>query len=269
MYQNPYDILGVKPGDDDSTIKNAYRKLAKKHHPDTGGDVKKFQQISEAYKNIKEGTPYGQQSNQGGFDFHFEGNDMADIFKNFETVFGEAFSGAGFHPDRKYRQNNRKGKDIGLDLELTIYEMYSGTEKYVQLNGKTLVVKVPPGIKNGSKIRYAGHGLPPSQIGTPGDLILTVKLMANNKYSIDGDKLFANHEISVCDAIIGGESEYKHIDGRTLKLKIKEGTQQGQVQRVSGYGMNGGDLFIKLFIKIPQILTKEQRSAIMKWKNTK
>lgn len=268
MYQNPYDILGVKPGDDKQKIKNAYRKLAKEYHPDTGGDVKKFQQINEAYDIIKSGKPYGQE-NSRDFSFHFEGNDISDIFKNFESMFGDSFSGAGFHPDRKYRQTNRKGKDIGLDLDLTVFEMYSGTEKYVQINGKTLVVKVPPGIRNGSKIRYAGHGLPPSQIGTPGDLILTVKLMPNNKYTVEGDKLFANHEISVWDAIIGGDSEYKHIDGKILKLNIKQGTQQGQVQRVPGYGMNNGDLYIKLFIKIPELLTKEQRSAIIKWKKNK
>ena len=111
--------------------------------------------------------------------------------------------------------------------------------------------------------------MPPSQIGTPGDLILTVKLMPNNKYTVEGDKLFANHEISVWDAIIGGDSEYKHIDGKILKLNIKQGTQQGQVQRVPGYGMNNGDLYIKLFIKIPELLTKEQRSAIIKWKKNK
>jgi curved DNA-binding protein len=268
MYQDPYQVLGVSPSDDEATIKKAYKKLAMKHHPDReGGSEAKMKELTEAYNRIKTGDVH--KPNQGGFDFHFEGNDMADIFETFEKAFGGAFSGAGFHPDRKYRQTNRKGKDIGLDLPLTIFEMYTGTEKYVQINGNTLVVKVPPGIKNNAKIKYAGHGLPPNQIGTPGDLILTVKLQPNNKYSIDGDKLYANHEINVWDAIVGGDSEYNHIDGRTLKLNIKEGTQQGQVMRVPGYGMNGGDLYIKLFIKIPENLTKEQRSAIMKWKNKK
>ena len=84
MYQNPYDILGVKPGDDEQKIKNAYRKLAKEHHPDTGGDVKKFQQVNEAYEHIKSGKPYGQE-NSRDFSFHFEGNDISDIFKNFKT----------------------------------------------------------------------------------------------------------------------------------------------------------------------------------------
>ena len=274
MSQDPYKVLGVSPGDDEKTIKSAYKKLALKHHPDRpGGSEAEMKKITEAYNRIKSGDTgaggfYGDQSfwSSSGM----SQDDLADIFSNFGDIFSRTFGQgpgtAGHHPDRKYRNTNRKGKDISLDLPITFRQMWFGSEHFVQLNGNTLSVKTPAGIRDGAKIRYAGHGLPPSQLGTPGDLIITVKVQKDNKYSIDGKTIIANQEISVWDAIVGSDIEYEHIDDRKLKISITPGTQNGQMFRIPGYGVNGGDLMIKIHIKIPEILTKEQRSAIIKWK---
>ena len=147
--------------------------------------------------------------------------------------------------------------------------MWFGSEHLLQVNGKTLSVKTPPFVRPGTKIRYTGHGLPPSQMGTPGDLIITVVIQRDNKYSIEGNTVIVEHEISVWDAMTGGETEYTHIDDRVVNIKIKEGTQHLQLQRIPGYGLNGGDLLIRLHIKIPESLTSEQKRAIIKWKKTK
>ena len=106
-------------------------------------------------------------------------------------------------------------------------------------------------------------------MGTPGDLIITILIQRDNKYSIEGGNLVAEHEISVWDAIVGGTTEYQHIDDRVLKISIKEGTPHQSVQRIPGYGLNGNDLFVRLHINIPKNLTDEQKNAIIKWKNNK
>jgi DnaJ-class molecular chaperone len=278
MNQDPYQVLGVSPSDDEATIKKAYKKLAMKHHPDReGGSEAKMKEITEAYNRIKKGDIHGPQGFYGDQGFYSSSgmsqDDLADLFGSFGDIFSQHFGQgpgtAGHHPDRKYRNTNRKGRDISLDLPLSFKEMWFGSEQIVRLNGNTLSIKTPAGIRDGAKIRYAGHGLPPSQLGTPGDLIITVKVQKDNKYNIDGNKIIANQEVSVWDAMLGDDIEYTHIDDRILKVSISPGTQNGQMFRIPGYGINGGDLMIKIHIKIPDNLTKEQKSAIVKWKNKK
>ncbi len=275
MNQDPYTVLGVSPDADEKTVKKAYKKLAMKHHPDReGGSETKMKEISEAYSRIIKGDTGQNPFGDGNFTWSSTGgmsqDDLHDIlsgFGNIGEMFGRGF--AGPHPDIKYRETHRKGRDIAMNLPITFHQMWHGHEHFVQVNGKTLSVKTPPFISNGTKIRYAEHGLPPSQMGTPGDLIITILIQRDNKYSIEGGKFVAEHEISVWEAIIGGTTEYTHIDGKVLKISIKEGTQHHTVQRIPGYGLDGGDLFVRLHINIPKNLTDEQKRAIIKWKNDK
>jgi curved DNA-binding protein len=273
MNQDPYTILGVSPDADEKTVKKAYKKLAMKHHPDReGGSEAKMKEISEAYTRITKGDTGQNQFSNNGFTWSSNGmsqEDLHDIlsgFGNFGDIFGQR---SGPHPDIKYRETNRKGRDIAMNLPVTFYQMWHGHEHFLQVNGNTLSVKTPPFVQNGTKIRYTGHGLPPQQMGTPGDLIITILIQRDNKYSIEGGNLVAEHEISVWDAIVGGTTEYQHIDDRVLKISIKEGTPHQSVQRIPGYGLNGNDLFVRLHINIPKNLTDEQKNAIIKWKNNK
>jgi len=272
MNQDPYTVLGVSPDSDEVAVKKAYKKLAMKHHPDReGGSEAKMKEITEAYNRIKKGDTGQNPFGDGNFQWSGSGmsqEDLHDIlsgFGNFGDIFGQR---GGPHPDVKYRNTSRKGRDIAMNLPITFHQMWYGHEHIIQVNGNTLSVKTPPFVKNGTKIRYTGHGLPPRQMGTPGDLIITVSIQRDNKYSIEGGNLVAEHEISVWDAMTGSVTEYTHIDDRILKISIKEGTQHNQVQRIPGYGLEGGDLFIRLHINIPNNLTEEQKNAIIKW-NTK
>jgi DnaJ-class molecular chaperone len=263
MNQDPYQVLGVSPSDDETTIKKAYKKLALKHHPDrTGGDETKMKEITEAYNRIKKGDTqpgggfYGQQRG-------FNADDLEDIFGGFADMFGRG----GFQFNNGQPQRT-KGRDIGLDMPITVREMWYGCEKLVNINGNTISINVPAGIRHGAKIRYQGHGLPGS-MGGNGDLIITVVIQKDNKYSIEGNNVYANQEITVWDAIVGGDIEYTHVDDRLIKISIRPGTQNGQMYRLPGYGINNGDLMVRCFIKIPEILTKEQKSVILKWQKGK
>jgi len=276
MTRDPYEVLGVSPDADEKTIKKAYKKMAMKHHPDrTGGDETKMKEVTEAYNRITKGDT---QQNPFGDGFHFSTNsnmsqeDLHDILSGFGDFFTRGFGGfGGPHPDVKYRDSQRKGRDVAMDLPISFHQMWFGHEHFLQINGKTLSVKTPPGVRNGARIRYTGHGLPPNQLGTPGDLIITVLVQQDDKYSIEGNTVIANQHISVWDAIIGGDVEYKHVDDRVLKISINPGTQHGQLFRIPGYGVNNGDLIVRAVIEVPssKSLTKEQKEVIMKWKNKK
>tara|TARA_B110001454_G_scaffold213311_1_gene231271 strand:+ start:2427 stop:3251 length:825 start_codon:yes stop_codon:yes gene_type:complete len=274
MNQDPYTILGVSPDADEKAVKKAYKKLAMKHHPDReGGSETKMKEISEAYSRITKGDINQNPFGDGNFTWSSTGgmtqDNLHDILSGFGGHFGNIFGNAGQHPDSKYRNTVRKGRDVSMELPITFQQMWDGHEHFIQINGKTLSVKTPPFIRHGTRIRYAEHGLPPSQMGTPGDLIITVLLQRDNKYSIEQGNLVAEHEISVWDAIVGGITEYTHINNKVLKISIKEGTPHLSVQRLPGYGLSGGDLYVRLFINIPKNLTDEQKSAIIKWKNDK
>ena len=254
MNQDPYTILGVSPDADEKTIKKAYKKMAMKHHPDReGGSEVKMKEISEAYGRITKGDP------TNGFSNNMSQEDLHDLFSNFGGAFSNVFGQQSQHQPMR-------GRDINMELPITFHQMWHGHEHIVRVNGKTLSVKTPPFINNGSRIRYSEHGLPPNQMGIPGDLLITVLIQRDNKYSIEGGKLIAEHEISVWDAIVGGTTEYTHIDDRVLKISIKEGTGHQSIQRIPRYGLKGGDLFVRLHINIPKDLTAEQKDVIIKWK---
>ena len=263
MNQEPYTILGVSSDADEKAVKKAYKKLAMKHHPDReGGSEVKMKEITEAYKRIKKGDTGTEQFSWGGSGAHMSQEDIHNIFTNFGGNFSEVFG-------NQRQTRPMRGRDINMELPITFQQMWDGHEHFIQINGKTLSVNTPRFIKHGARIRYAEHGLPPSQMGTPGDLLITVLIQRDNKYSIEGNNLVAEHDISVWDAMIGGTTEYTHIDKKVLKISIKEGTPHQSVQRIPGYGLNGGDLFVRLHIIIPKDLTDEQKNAIIKWKNDK
>jgi curved DNA-binding protein len=276
MTRDPFQVLGVSPDADEKTIKTAYKKLAMKHHPDRkGGSEAKMKEISEAYNRITNGDT-GQNPFGDNFGWSTSSNmsqdDLHDILSGFGDFFTRGFGGfGGPHPDVKYRASQRKGRDVAMDLPISFHQMWFGYEHLLQINGKTLSVKTPPGVRHGTRIRYTGHGLPPNQLGTPGDLIITVLVQQDDKYSIEGNTVIANQHISVWDAIIGGDVEYKHVDDRVLKISINPGTQHGQLFRIPGYGINNGDLIVRAVIEVPssKSLTKEQKEVIMKWKNKK
>ncbi|HXZ29839.1 MAG TPA: J domain-containing protein [Dehalococcoidia bacterium] len=307
-----YQILGVGRNASEKDIKQAYRRLARKHHPDLNpGDKSaeaKFKEINAAYEvlsNAEKRKKYDQFGDQweyaeqfakaGGqervrWDFGkggatFEYSDLNDIFS---SLFGDAGMGPGV------RRGPQRGQDIESPIEVSLDEAYHGSTRVVQLeaeepctacggtgkvgnrvcticNGtglmaipKRLEVKIPSGVKDGSRIRIAGEGVAGRAGGSKGDLYLVVKVLPHKVFERKGDDLYAEVSVPLATAILGGEVGLATLDGN-LSLRIPPETQNGKVFRLAGKGMpqlgnaNYGGLFAKVKVVLPTNLTEEER----------
>lgn len=276
---NYYATLGLKKGASDDEIKKAYRSLAMKHHPDRGGDEKKFKEIEEAYRTLSD--PQKRQmfdmgvdpNNQGGqsfyqrgpFEFHFGGMDpnMEDIFQNF---------GFGF------RNNVRRNKNVSINVEITLEDVLYGKDMDAEINlpggvRKMISIAIPPGIEHGQQIKYSGMGDSSVQGLRPGDLIVNVFIKNDSKFYREGSNLIYEEKISAWDAILGSSINIFTIDKKTLNINIPAGTQPDTVFSCRGEGLpqirtkQRGNLLVKIKIEIPKNLSQQQKELISKIKN--
>lgn len=271
-----YEILGIQKNADDNAIKKAYRKLAKKYHPDTnGGDPRaeeKFKEVTEAYTILSDpekrklydqfghaafdGTGAGPQAgpgSSGGYqEYHFEGGNMDDLFGD---LFGHMFHGSdphGFsyeyfnsgdpHGGFSGRGGFRgKGQDIHADLSVTFDEAAFGADKTITLsdpNGgsQRLQVHIPAGIDTGQSIRLQGKGAAGYGGGPSGDLYLKVQVGEKPGYERKGNDLYTTVSIPFTTAVFGGETTIQTLYGSVV-CKIREGTQSGSKIRLRGKGI--------------------------------
>jgi curved DNA-binding protein len=289
-YKDYYKILGVDRKASADDIRSAYRKLAMKYHPDKNpGDKKaedKFKDINEAYQVLSDeqkrarydqlGSAYSnfrtsggrpgdfqwddwfQQQQQGSdqrgnVDDMFGGGSFSDFFR---TIFGEAVRSSG----RGQQMQQETGYQ--QDLSISFQEAYEGTMRQLQTNGRKLQVRIPAGVKTGSKVRVAGAG----PEGT--DLYLVIHVEDENRFEREGSDLTTTSPVSVFTLILGGEAEVDTPAGK-VKLNIPAGTQPDQVFRLAGRGMphlknpsTKGDLFVKLKVQIPKYLSSKQIELI-------
>lgn len=271
-----YSTLGLKRGATQEDIKKAYRSMAMKHHPDRGGDEKKFKEISAAYDILS--NPEKKQMfdagidpnnsnnrsgfNQGPFEFHFGTGDLNDLFSNF---------GFGGRP-------MRRNKSFNITVEITLEEVLTGKNIDAEIgipNGKSKMINIsiPPGIEHGQQIKYSGMGDNSITDIRPGDLIVNIFVKQHSSYKREGDNIIIEKQISVWDALLGSEIEIVTLDKKTLKISIPQGTQPETVLSCKSEGLPNirtkrrGNLFIKLKISIPKNLTKEQNQLIEQIKN--
>ena len=288
MSEDYYGILGVKKEASDAEIKKAYRKLAMKYHPDhTKGDKsaeEKFKKISEAYAVLSDKDKRKEYDTFGSEGFHqrfsqediFRGFDFGDIFREF------GFGGAGFSGARGggrrfnfgggQQQARVKGSDLVYELPLTLREVATGVSKTVsfqhQDRSENLTVKIPKGLITGKQVRLAGKGNPSPYGGPPGDLYIKSKVLDDPKFSAQQYDLYLNQELKLSEAILGITVSVPTIDDKQLSLKIPPGTKHGTKMRLSGHGLPGmkkgqrGNLYVRIQIKIPQNLTKEQQKLV-------
>jgi curved DNA-binding protein len=274
-----YSTLGLKRGASDDEIKKAYRSLAMKHHPDRGGDEKKFKEISQAYEALSDptkkkiidmgGDPNSQQGmggfNQGPFEFHFGTADLNDLFGNF------GFGGFGQRP-------MRRNKSLNISISITLEDVLKGKDVNAEINlptGKSKVVNIsiPPGIEGGQQIRYEGMGDNSIPDLRPGDLIVNINIERHPFFYREGTSLIIEKEISVWDALVGSQIEIQTLDKKTLTISIPKGTQPETVLSCRGEGLPNmrtrqrGNLLIKLKVAIPKHLTNEQEQLIKKIQN--
>ena len=265
-----YNTLGISKSASEADIKAAYRKMAMKHHPDRGGDEKKFKEVTEAYETLSDPQkkqmfdmgvdPNAQHTSyrQGSpFEFHFNTGNFEDVFSNF---------GFGGRPVRK-------NKTLNVNIEVTLEDILKGrvidAEIGIPSGSKRLVnIEVPPGIENGQQIRYRGMGEHTLKDAPPGDLIVNVFVKEHPIFQRQGDMLMIKKFISPWDAMLGSDITIETIDKKTLTIGIPAGTQPDTVLSCRGEGLPNmrtkvrGNLLIKVQIEIPKNLNSEQKDAV-------
>lgn len=308
MAKDYYSTLGVSENASQDEIKKAFRKLAKQYHPDRNKDnpdaETRFKEISEAHEVLGDekkrqeydmlrkygahtGAGAGGFGGQGGFDPRsFEhifrqgrgggGNQSFEFhtsgfgFDGFEDILSQFFGGGttrgGFQ--RQHRAP-RQGPNLNAEITIPFLDAVNGTSRTIALsNGKKLKVKIPKGINNNGKIRLAGQGQPGYNGGKNGDLIITVKIMADQNFERDGNDIHTTVDISFIDAIKGCKAKVKTLT-KTIMLTIPPGTQPGTKMRLKGQGLsvggNTGDQYVTINVTIPTTLTDKQKQLLDQW----
>lgn len=290
-YKDYYNILGVDKRASEREIKKAYRKLARRHHPDMNpGDKRaeeRFKTINEAYEVLSDpekrrkydqlGSSYFRWQQQGGdargFDWgqwssgrpggvHVEYGDMEDLFGGggFSDFFQSIFGGTGG------QRVSRKGRDYEQPVEITLEEAVHGTQRVLTADGERITVKIPPGVRTGSKVRVAAKGGAGIGGGPAGDLYLKVRVTKHPIFERKGNDLHCKVPVSLYTAVLGGETEVPTLDGQ-VRLKIPAGTQGGRTFRLGGKGVPNlrnpakrGDLYVRIKISVPQKLDRQERA---------
>ncbi|MDD6490928.1 MAG: DnaJ C-terminal domain-containing protein [Firmicutes bacterium] len=295
-----YEVLGISRSADEKEIKRAYRKLAKKYHPDTNpGDrqaEQKFKEATEAYNVLSDAEKkklydqYGFAAFEDGFrsdtdhtgrrdsfsgSFHFGGADMGDMGGVFDDLFGSMFGG-GFGNSYESRHFRQKGADAQADIQISFDEAVLGCEKVIHLrdgNGKTssLQVHIPAGIDEGQSVRLKGKGASGINGGAFGDLMLKVHITPKAGYERKGNDVYVTVNIPYTTAVLGGEAIVPTLTGK-VSCKIAPGTQSGSKIRLKNKGIpsmknpaHRGDEYIVIQIEVPRNLSPDERQKLMEY----
>ena len=245
---NPYSVLGVNINASQDEVKKAYRKLAKQHHPDTGGDENKFKAITEAYDNIKNPPPQQPHMN------------MNDVDAMFQQMFNSQF-----------RTRQVRNQDIHITYHITLEELISNTPKDIEVvhnnEVRNLTITIPAGVYDGVEVKYTGFGQI-SQPGPPGNLIVLYRLKKHKEFSVEEFNLTKQLNISIREAMLGTEKIITTLDNRSIKLKINPGTQSKTRLRIPEGGLpqrgkSNGNLFVEILVDIPK-LTEQDLNKLLK-----
>jgi curved DNA-binding protein len=302
-YQDYYQTLGVNKNASQDEIRDAFRKLARQYHPDVNqGDKsseEKFKQINEAYQVLSDpdkrgkydqfgsawqnytrdgGRPedfnWGQWASRGGGGATRTVNveDLGDIFGGvggfsdfFETLFGR---GAGGVPGGM-SSRTRAGRDTEQEVEVTLEEAFHGASRvFERPDGTRMEIKIPKGVRTGSKVRVAGQGAKTTYGGPPGDLYLRIKVAPHPIFTREKEELLVTVPVDLYTALLGGEVEVPTLS-RTVQLKIPPLTQNGKTFRLRGLGMPSpkkseafGDVLATVEVKLPKKLSAEEKQLL-------
>lgn len=314
-FKDYYATLGVAKTASDREIKQAYRKLARKWHPDLNPNDKageaRFKAINEAYEvlgdpgkrrkydelganwrvheqaqqayaaNARAGEPGG-----GSWTFHFGGAggpqaatdaEVHEIFGDespfsdfFRTFFGGEDTGGGRRSRSSRTSRRRQGQDLQQDVHLSLEDLYRGVTERVSIksdgHARTVDVRIPAGVKDGARVRVAGEGERGAGGGPSGDLFLRICQLPHARFERKGQDVYVRVAVPLTTAVLGGETDVPTPSGRSVRLKVPEATQNGQVFRLRGHGMptvgkqdEHGDLYATVEVQLPRTVTPEAR----------
>lgn len=303
-YIDYYKILGVDKSATQEDIKKAYRKQARKLHPDLNPNDKEaerqFKELNEANEvlsnpenrakydkygeNWKHGEQYEQaqqqqrqyQQQSGNYSGGFSGTDFGES-EDFSDFFQSMFGGEGGGFGRNLRgsaSGKFKGQDVHAELNLNLKDAAKTHQQTFDINGKKVRITIPAGVSDGQKIKLKGHGNPGFNGGPAGDLYITFNITSDPNFERVGDDLKSKISIDLYTAVLGGEVKVETLEG-SVNLKVKPETQSGTTVRLKGKGFpvykkdgEFGDLFVTYDVKLPKNLTEKQKELFEQLKNS-
>ena len=308
-YIDYYKTLGVKKDATENEIKKAYRKLARKHHPDINPNdkdaEKKFKEINEAnqvlsdpenrkkydkygkdWKHAEEFEKAGRQRQYAGYgqpgggfgggaqySGGFSSGDFSDFF---ESMFGGGASSFGGGSSRSWGGGTQfKGQDFQAEMTLDLREVFETHKRTITVNGKNIRLTIPAGVADGQVIKIKGYGGEGANGGPKGDLYITFTIENRTEFKRDGDNLYASADVDLYTAVLGGEITVSTFDGK-VKLTVPPGTQSGTKVKLKGKGFpvykkenKFGDLYLTYQVKVPTDLSQREKELFEELANLK
>lgn len=271
-----YKILGVDAQADSDQIKKAYRKLARELHPDLNPDPaaqERFKQVNQAYETLSDPqrrAEYDQMQQMGGRTGGFRFNQSSG---GFQDIFEQMFGNMGFHP---FQQRPVRNPDNVYQLNITLEDAFRGKQVQINLGDQNqtpsqIQVNIPPGVEDGTRIRYAGNGNRVQPNLPPGDLVIIIHVESHAIWQRQGPHLHQEVQVPLWKALVGDTLNLTTIDGSQVNVKLPQLSVNQTVLKVTQKGMKirnnvtRGDLYVHVKVVMPSQLTEEQLTHLAAW----